>query len=233
MAPLAPKPRLQKTIQKVPLTGWYYQRFKSKQTFRFDGRSYDYFYHRKNRTWMNERAVEIPIAWHFLQGFGPGRCLEVGNVLSHYYPIKHDVLDKYERAAGVINDDVVDYRPDQPYDAIVSVSTLEHVGWDESPCEPRKTLLALDNMQAMLVPGGRLLVTIPLGYNPDIDMLLERGELCFDQQHYLRRISADNRWCESDWSQIRGARYDHPFLSANALVVGISSKKGSGLFLAN
>jgi hypothetical protein len=38
------------------------------------------------------------------------------------------VLDKYEQAPGVINEDVVSFSPPQKYDLIVSVSTLEHVG---------------------------------------------------------------------------------------------------------
>jgi hypothetical protein len=37
--------------------------------------------------------------------------LEVGNVLSHYFPVHHDVLDKYEKAKGVINEDVVEFSP--------------------------------------------------------------------------------------------------------------------------
>src|SRR5699024_8745342 len=31
-------------------------------SFRFAGESYRYLYHRYNNTWMNERAVEVPIA---------------------------------------------------------------------------------------------------------------------------------------------------------------------------
>ena len=44
----------------------------------------------------------------------------------------HDVLDKYEKGNNVINDDVVSFSTEVKYDLIVSVSTLEHVGWDEN-----------------------------------------------------------------------------------------------------
>jgi hypothetical protein len=37
--------------------------------------------------------------------------LEIGNVTSHSYPVTHDVLDKYEIADGVVNEDVTDYQP--------------------------------------------------------------------------------------------------------------------------
>jgi hypothetical protein len=57
--------------------------------------------------------------------------LEIGNVLSHYFPVNHDIVDKYEKADGVINQDVVHFYSPKKYDLIVSVSTLEHVGWDE------------------------------------------------------------------------------------------------------
>ena len=42
--------------------------------------------------------------------------LEIGNVLSHYFKWDHDVVDKYEKVEGVINEDVVDFRPSKKYD---------------------------------------------------------------------------------------------------------------------
>ena len=71
-----------------------------------------YFGNNKNTSWKN--------------------IFEVGSVLSHYFPINHDVLDKYEKGHGVINQDVVDFKPHNKYDLIVSISTLEHVGFDDN-----------------------------------------------------------------------------------------------------
>ncbi|MBH0190215.1 MAG: hypothetical protein HP492_00290, partial [Nitrospira sp.] len=110
------------------------------KTFRFGGREYDYLYHPYNRTWKNERGVEIPIFRELLLQHEGKRVLEVGNVLSHYFPIQHDVVDKYEVSPGVINKDIVGFLPQQTYHLIVSISTLEHVGWDEQPQEPAKLL---------------------------------------------------------------------------------------------
>jgi len=90
------------------------------------------------------------------------RILEVGNVLAHYYPHQHDVLDKYEQAPGVMNGDVVDFRPGKLYDLIVSISTLEHVGWDEEPRDPLKFLRGVEHLTTLLAPGGRMLVTLPI-----------------------------------------------------------------------
>ena len=161
---------------------YYYHRiFMSRKTFIFNGKTYYYFVHKYNTTWKNERAVEVPIIWdivreHYRWG---KRVLEVGNVLSHYFRIFHDVLDKYEIAEGVINQDVVDFKPTWKYDLIVSISTLEHVGWDEEPKEPEKVLKAFENLKQCLNPGGKIIVTLPLGYNPELDELLKERRMKF------------------------------------------------------
>ena len=126
------------------------------KTFRFDGREYEYLYHPYNRTWKNERGVEIPIFRELLLKHEGKRVLEVGNVLSHYFPIHHEVIDKYEVSSGVINQDIVEFVPQDKYDLIISISTLEHVGWDEQPQKPGKLLQAIDHLRATcLAPSGR------------------------------------------------------------------------------
>jgi ubiquinone/menaquinone biosynthesis C-methylase UbiE len=37
---------------------YYYKIFKSWRTFKFQGKTYRYFYHRYNRTWKTERAIQ-------------------------------------------------------------------------------------------------------------------------------------------------------------------------------
>lgn len=219
--------KISKILRRNPLNYWYYKEFKSNEKFTFADQQYDYLYHRRNFTWLNERAVEVPIVWDFVERHHGQRILEVGNVLSNYFPIRHDVVDKYERAAGVINEDVIDYSPDEGYDLIVSISTLEHVGWDEKQKDPEKIPLAIENLQRLLKPGGSMVLTMPLGYNPHLDQLLANGGVCFDRQHYLKRISNDNRWQEVEWASIEGTAYNRPFFNANALVVGIQGSDKS------
>jgi hypothetical protein len=108
------------------------------RTFRVGGQRYRYAFHGYNTTWRNERCVEIPLAIEILDAWHEKRILEVGNVLSHYRPVDHDVLDKYERAPRVVNEDVLEFRPSAPYDLIFSVSTMEHIGWDETTENPRR-----------------------------------------------------------------------------------------------
>ena len=89
----------------------YYKIFKSSRTFLFNGKRYKYFQHKYNTTWRTERAVEIPIVWKLVKNNKKKNILEVGNVLSHYFPVNHDILDKYEHEPDVINQDVVDFQP--------------------------------------------------------------------------------------------------------------------------
>jgi len=201
----------------------YYRRFKSGRAFRARGVDYPYFYHPYNETYRNERAVEIPIVWSIVQLVPPERVLEVGNVLSHYFPTRHDVVDKYEHAPRVQNVDVVDFRPTHPYDLIVSISTLEHVGFNEKPLEPGKPWRAIGNLRRCLSPQGRLVVTLPMGANPHLDRMLPEGRIPLDDPLCLRRISADNRWREASWEEIRHARYRHPYHNANGLLVATFS----------
>lgn len=205
----------------------YYAKIKSKESFVFQGRTYRYFYHRYNTTWKNERAVEIPIIWHIvIENYRRGKkILEVGNVLSHYFHIGHDVVDKYEKAKGVINEDVVNFSSSKKYDLIVSISTLEHVGWDEKPREPDKILRAIKHLKDLLSPGGKIIVTLPLGYNPEIDNFLKDGRLRFDKQYYLKRITKDNKWIETSWDNVRDVKYGEPFPYANGLLIGIIERK--------
>jgi hypothetical protein len=192
--------------------------------FFFRGVPYGYFSHPYNQAGFNERTVEVSIVLAEIQSAGEKRVLEVGNVLSHYFPHRHDVVDKFERASGVLQEDIVDFRPPHPYSLIVSISTLEHVGWDESASgrDPDKVLRAVDSLRRYcLGSGGRLVATVPVGYNQALDEHLRTGTLRFDAQYALRRISLANEWVEVPWKEALPAAYGDPFPCANAILVGL------------
>lgn len=176
----------------------YYKRFTPNKTFTFQGKSYKYFYNFYNLTWKNERAVEVPIIWDYVEQQRGKRILEVGNVLSWYFPIQHEVLDKYEIADGVINQDIVNYSPTEKYDLIVSISTLEHVGWDETPREPQKVFQAIEHLKTLLKPNSKMVITVPLGYNTALDGLLKEKRLNFTRQVFMKRGSKNPEWIEID-----------------------------------
>ncbi len=216
------------TLQKSLLKLWDFaeytvvKRRRRASTFTVGGRSYPYLTHYYNATWRNERAVELPLVMAFLEDLRPrARLLEVGNVLSHYVEASHTVVDKFELTPGVVNEDILDYGQPKTFDAIVSISTLEHVGWDETPRDSERAERALAHMRSLLVDGGRLFLSFPLGYNPALDHLVFDNRLGFRRTHYLQRVSADNRWREADISGLTNARYGDPYGSANAIFVGI------------
>jgi cyclopropane fatty-acyl-phospholipid synthase-like methyltransferase len=166
----------------------------------------------------------VPIVWSEVTKYHGNNVLDIGNVLSHYYSIEHEVVDKYEQADGVINEDVINFSSVKGYDLIVSISTLEHVGWDETPRDPVKLIIAIDHLKSLLKPGGRMIVTLPLGYNKDMDRALYDGKIVFDEQYYLKRI-ASNRWVEANWKDMKNILYGSPFQCANGLIIGIDHKK--------
>lgn len=148
--------------------------------------------------------------------------LEIGNVLSHHLKFEHDILDKYEIANGVTNEDVVDFKSEKKYDLIVSISTLEHVGWDEEPRDYLKIPRALENLKTLITSrGGTVIITLPLGYNSALDQLLKDGIIRFSKQYNLVRISKGNEWKEASWEDVQGAKYNTPLPFANGLLIGI------------
>src|SRR5205823_6126677 len=194
---------------------------RASRTFVVGGLEYRYFTHHYNATWKNERAVEIALVTKFLSRCrGDTRFLEIGNVLSYYLDIPHLVVDKYEPSPNVINEDILTFGSPESFDVIVSISTLEHVGWDEAPRDPRKVRLALDHMKDLLAPGGSFFLSFPIGYNAALDRIVLEREVDFREIRYLKRTSRDNHWEEVGLEDMRSAEYDKPFPCANALFVG-------------
>lgn len=201
-------------IRHVPALRWRLRR-----GFRFQGRRHRFLVARYNLTWVNERQVEVPIARHALRHAPRGHVLEVGNVLSHYSRVPHRVVDKYEKAAGVRNEDFLDHRPERPYDLVVSVSTFEHIGWDEPDRDPRKFRRALRHARGMLAPGGRMLVTVPLGYNPEVDAFVQAPEPGFEVGFLRRTGPGPGEWEEA--AAVDPAEHRYGTRSANASAVAV------------
>jgi SAM-dependent methyltransferase len=140
--------------------------------FTYHGEQLDGIDEPYNYTAQNERAVELAVAFRFVdEAHGDG--LEVGNVLGHYGVRGHRVVDLFESGKGVENVDVFDVAGE--YDWIVSISTVEHVHYDTGPRDSGAALAAIRHMESLLAPGGRMLVTVPMGHNPTLDESLVGG----------------------------------------------------------
>ena len=201
------------------VTQWVRPRLRPR-TFRFRDKDWDCFYHDYNVTWCNERCVEVPVGLDYLERFRGQAVLEVGNVLSHYATGDHTVLDKYERAHGIVNEDIVEYKPVKPFDLVLSISTLEHIGFDDDAAgESREKLLAaISACRALLEPGGLFAFTVPLGYNPDLDQLIADKALGADREWFMQR-SGPRDWGEVPREKATGAAYGRPYPYANALLI--------------
>jgi len=187
------------------------------EQFSLQGRSYPYLFHRYKHSWLTERAVEVPVVQAIVERARGKRILEVGNVLSHYRPQHHLVVDKYERGPGVLNRDALELEDLGMFDLIVAISTLEHVGHDELPRDPGKALRAALALQAMLAPGGELVITLGVGYNLAFDAALRGGSIP-GSTRAMRRVGQGRRWREVAPAEVWSAPYDFLLYAASGVV---------------
>ena len=197
--------------------------FRKPASFIFENQEYTYFEHPYNGTWMNERAVEIPLIWEFSSKYSFDRILEIGNVLSHYFKINHLVIDKYEKKKGIVSKDILDVELNRKFDCIVSISTLEHIGWDEIPQAPGKHILAVKKLRSLLSDDGILIATIPLGYNPSFDADIFDRRLEFDRVVFYKRIKTDV-WTLASQEEVVGSNYGRSYRTTNGLAICIWKK---------
>jgi SAM-dependent methyltransferase len=187
-------------------------------SFELAGQRYRYLYARHKLTWLTERAVEIPVIQALVDRHPPDRVLEVGNVLSHYRSQRHLVVDRYEQAPGVLNRDVLDLGDLGSFELIVAISTLEHAGLDEHPAEHGKALDALRALRRLLAPDGRLVITVPAGYNPQLDSAIRLGQVPAARLAALRSEAGRREWREVEPETAFRAPYDFLLYRARAVL---------------
>jgi hypothetical protein len=166
--------------------------------------------------WRTERCVEIGLGRRAVQNHRAEEVLEVGNVLPLAGTTGQTVVDKYEHGAGVLNVDIVDFDPGRTYELVVSLSTLEHVGWDEIPQDPGKAASALDVIDRL---GSKLLVTIPVGVHPRLESAFLDGP--FDDVVLLVKTGRRARWEPRPLAERSTIRYGEPYACGNGILVGM------------
>jgi hypothetical protein len=127
--------------------------------------------------WVNERIVEVPYVFRALGGIEPGgKVLDVGaseSTLSlslatlgyrvtaidpRPNPLAHELLE-------VIQAQIEEWH-DGPFDAVVCLSTIEHIGtgaYEQDASERRVDLEAMARMRELTKPGGLLVLTTSVG----------------------------------------------------------------------
>lgn len=188
----------------------------------FRGVSLPLVYARHNVTWANERCVELALARAIMADVPRERLLEVGHVTPHYFRGGHLVVDKYE--TGSLQLDIVDFEPAERFDLILSISTFEHIAFDEpgaTPAPPEvaaRVAAALHRCRSLLAPGGLLAITVPIGYNPALDAMIADGELGWDGATWFKRFPR-RRWRQVSRSEAVRCRYGRPHAFANAILL--------------
>ena len=127
--------------------------------------------------WVNERVVEVPYVFRALGGIEPGgKVLDVGaseSTLSlslatlgyrvtaidpRPNPLTHELLE-------VVQARIEEWH-DGEFDAVVCLSTIEHIGMDvyeQDASERRVDLEAMARMRELTKPGGLLVLTTSVG----------------------------------------------------------------------
>lgn len=179
-----------------------------------------YFTGTYNAAFANERTIELGIIFYEINKLRFGNFLEIGNVTQHYKHIDNlDIVDKYEKGNNVINCDILDYHTNKKYDLIFAISTFEHIGFDEKDQDPTKFCAAIEHCKSLLASNGKLIITIPAGYNLNVDKTILCDNINHEYFNAYRRITDDNSWKKCSLEQALNNKYNTPFNNANGLVV--------------
>src|SRR3989344_3486881 len=136
---------------------------------------------------IDERVVEYPWALTRIPA-GPGKLLDAGSALNYREVLDFPSLREKKITIANLNKEVNDFSnrgieyvyadmralplKDSEFDVVTCISTLEHVGLDnvvytrDAAHHEAKTSdfeKALLEMKRVLVPGGKLLLTVPFG----------------------------------------------------------------------
>lgn len=174
--------------------------------------------------WVDERAIEIP--WVLSRYGGERRVLDVGTVFAEppYVAGLHDLgaeVTTVDLAEGA--DVVADVRElpfaDRSFELAFCVSTLEHVGRDNSTYAvdaPRDDAGDEAALRELGRVAARVLVTIPTGERDDQGWQLQRepdewielferaGFTVFEDELYVR---TEEGWRTATLAEARAARY--------------------------
>ena len=170
--------------------------------------------------WRNERCLELALGRLALAVHTPHTVLEIGNVMPLAGAHGHTVVDKYETGAGIINEDVLTFASGRRYGLVLSISTFEHVGWDEEPRDPDKASAALSRLSGLVEEDGALLVTIPVGDHRRLERSFVADDGPFDAVSLFVKASRLARWEPRPPAERGNVRYGSPYANGNAVLVG-------------
>ena len=192
--------------------------------------------------WLDERMVEYP--WMFSRlPEGPGALLDAGSILNFDFALQHRKLrgkritimtlapeeeSFWKQGISYVYGDLRQtFFRDDHFDTVVSLSTLEHIGLDNTMFytadkskeerKPNTYLAAVKELRRVLKPGGLALLSVPFGKAVvrdwfqifDAAMVQSIVESFQPKSHTIRyfQYNGSQGWQSSDASSAGDARY--------------------------
>jgi O-antigen chain-terminating methyltransferase len=178
--------------------------------------------------WSDERAIEIP--WVLARYTGEPRVLDIGTAFAERAYVDglrdlhpHDLVTVDLAEPADVIADVRDLPfEDGRFDVVFCVSTLEHIGRDnttydvDAPRDEQGDEAALRELRRILSSEGRLLISVPTGVHDDQGWQVQReplawialfercGFLVYEDELYVR---GDDGWRTATLAEARRATY--------------------------
>jgi len=180
---------------------------------------------------LDERVIEYPWVLSRLSDKG-GLLLDAGSALNHRYVLSNPQVARKRVVVYTLSPKGEEMLPgedvsylfgdlretilrDSTFEEVVCISTLEHIGLDNSrfytvsseyrQANERDFLLAVREMRRVLVPGGHLLLTVPYGRARLLDWLqvFDRGKVHEIIEEFGGSVlrEAYYRYYERGWQQ--------------------------------
>jgi SAM-dependent methyltransferase len=191
---------------------------------------------------LDERVIEYPWLFSRLPGAEAGNLLDAGSVMNFDYILKHVSLEKkkifistlaperysfWRQGISYVYEDLRDSCfKDNYFDWIVSLSTIEHIGLDNTMLYTSDTLMkeqagasclaAVKEYKRMLKPGGTLYLSFPFGQHvnrgwfqifdaPMLDQVIDA--FCPSRVHEFHFKYEPEGWRASSREESKGATY--------------------------
>jgi SAM-dependent methyltransferase len=190
---------------------------------------------------VDERVIEYPWIMSQLHDSG-GRLLDAGSALNHEYLLEHDLIrnrhtllytlspETYSLARDNVSYVYGDLREtvlrDNCFDVVTCVSTLEHVGMDNTllyikqerfhECDLDAHLAAVKEIRRVLKPGGIALITVPFGKAENhgwlqqfdlagVERIIDAFDGRVDRRQFYRYLPAG--WIRADAGECAASEY--------------------------
>ena len=167
------------------------------------------FDHPYNGTINNERAVEIPLAFRYID-YVNGDLIEVGAVMPYYSSFPHECIDPADKKA---NRKEFAQNCDYTNKNVLSISTIEHIGQGDYKLT-KDPGSAVPILQKIYQESKSCLLTWAIGYNKDLDDAARS-----DFGHFFIVRSGNLQWDIVEDETGFNHEYGKPFIYGNSVIV--------------